>query len=127
MVYDTDLADRVRNCLPRTDLISERKMFGSLAFLYQNNMVCGIMEDGLMARVGPDYYEEALEKDFTHEMDLTGRPMKNIVIVSIDALDEPNELEFWITKCMSFVSSLPAKEKKIKAKKPKSKRKRAIL
>lgn len=124
MVYDKDLAVRVSSFLPKNGLVTERRMFGSLAYMYRNNMVCGIMQDGLMARVGPEYYEEALKKEFTSEMDLTGRPMKNIVLVSIDGLDEEEELKFWIGKCMDFVSTLPPKEKKEKKPKKETKTKK---
>ena len=130
MVYDKDLAERVARLLPRNGSISERRMFGSLAYMYQNNMVCGIREDGLMARVGPDYYNEALENDFTSEMNLTGRTMKNIVLVSIDGLDENETLKFWIDKCMNFVITLPPKiktEKPKKTKKTKTKTKKTVL
>lgn len=127
MVYDKDLAERVSRLLPKNGLITERRMFGSLAYMYQNNMVCGVMENGLLARVGPDYYSEALENEFTSEMDLTGRPMKNIVLVSIDGLEEDTELEFWIKKCLGFASSLPPKEKKVKKKTSKPRTKRSVL
>lgn len=119
MVYDKDLEDRVRNLLPKNELVSEKKMFGSLAFMYQNNMVCAVMEDGLMARVGPVYYNKALERDYVTEMNLTGRTMKNIVLVSIDGLEEEEELQFWLTKSLEFAKSLPPKEKKPKTEKKK--------
>ncbi len=126
MVYDKDLASRVLKLLPKNELVSERRMFGSLAFLYRNNMICGVMEDGLMARVGPSFYEDAMKMEFTSEMNLTGRTMKNIVLVSIDGLDEDSMLQFWIEKCMEFVSTLPPKIKKVKEKKKPSK-KRSVL
>ena len=122
MVYDEELANRVRNKLPDNGLITERRMFGSLAFMYQNNMVCAITEDSLMARVGPEYYEEALSLEFVNEMDFTGRTMKNIVVVSPDGIDEEKNLEFWINKCMSFASLLPPKIKPEKKRKSKSRR-----
>lgn len=124
MVYDQDLEARVRNLLPRNELISERKMFGSLAFMYQNNMVCGIMADGLLARIGPSFYEEALKNEYVSEMNLTGRIMKNIVLVSIDGLVEIEELKFWIDRCLDFAKTLPPKEKKQKPEGVKSQKKK---
>ena len=127
MVYDTDLAERVTKFLPQNGHISERRMFGSLAFLYQNNMICAIREDGLLARVGPDYYDEALQNEFTSEMNLTGRTMKNIVLVSIDGLDDNKSLQFWITKCLDFVTNLPPKIKTEKKRISKTKKTRSVL
>ena len=127
MVYDIELAERVTKFLPQNGLVSERRMFGSLAFLYQNNMICAIREDGLLARVGPDYYNEALQNEFTSEMNLTGRIMKNIVLVSIDGLEDNELLEFWITKCLDFVTNLPPKVKIEKKRISKTKKKRSVL
>ena len=123
MPHNKDLEVRVRNLLPNTTLLSERKMFGSLAFMYQNNMVCAVMEDGLLARIGPTFYEEALKVDFVSEMNLTGRIMKNIVLVSLDGLEEHEQLKFWIEKCLDFAKSLPPKVKKPKTEKKKTNRK----
>ncbi len=53
--------------------------------------------------------------------------MKNIVLVSIDGLEEDNELEFWIKKCIDFGSSMPPKEKKVKKRTSKPKTKRTVL
>ena len=127
MVYDNDLAIRIRNILPNNGLISERRMFGSLAFMYQNNMVCGVVEESLMARVGPTYYEEALNNEYTSEMDLTGRSMRNIVIISPDGLLENEDLAFWVNKCLDFCKSLPPKIKTEKKPRKKTNIKRKIL
>lgn len=80
-----------------------------------------------MARVGPDYYDEALQNEYTSEMNLTGRIMKNIVLVSIDGLVENEDLYFWVNKCLEFVKTLPPKEKTFKKKRSKSMKKRTVL
>ena len=56
MAFDEDLAERVREVLPDDVMarMTERKMFGGLAFMLDGNMVVGIMSDELMARLGPD-------------------------------------------------------------------------
>ena len=60
MAYDEALADLIRRALgPRPD-VSERKMFGGLAFLLDGKMFCGIVKDDLMVRVGPERYDAAL-------------------------------------------------------------------
>jgi len=51
-------------------------MFGGLAFMSRGYMFIGIVGDVLMARVGPDYYEQALLRSYVREMDFTGKPMK---------------------------------------------------
>jgi TfoX/Sxy family transcriptional regulator of competence genes len=50
VAYDQDLADRVRAVLP-AEAITERQMFGGLAFMLAGHMVCGIVNDNLMVRL----------------------------------------------------------------------------
>lgn len=60
MADDEALADRIRRAVgPRPD-VTEKKMFGGLAFLLGGKMFCGIVKDDLMVRVGPDRYDAAL-------------------------------------------------------------------
>jgi hypothetical protein len=76
MAYDEKLAGRVRSVLKGRRGVSEKKMFGGLCFLVRGNMACGIVDDELMVRVGPDAYEDALARTHCHEMDFTGRGLR---------------------------------------------------
>ena len=58
MAYDEKLADRVRDILAGDPALSERKMFGGLAFMLDGNMCCGIVGDRLMLRLGADLAEK---------------------------------------------------------------------
>ena len=78
MAYDESVAVRVRASLAGRSSINERKMFGGLAFVLSGNMCCCVTKHGLMVRVGPDAYEDALAKPHTGVMDLTGRPMRGM-------------------------------------------------
>ena len=60
MTYDEKLADRVRRVIARRERITEKKMFGGLAFLLGGRMCCGVLNDDLVVRVGPARYKEAL-------------------------------------------------------------------
>ena len=75
MAFDESLADRIRDVLVARAGVSERKMFGGIAFMIAGNMACGVIGDDLMVRLGPDA-EKALEEPHTRPMDFTGRPMK---------------------------------------------------
>ena len=59
MAYDEDLADRVREVLPRGEAVTERQMFGGLAFMLSGHMFCGVVKDTLMVRLGPDGADRA--------------------------------------------------------------------
>ncbi len=109
MAYDEQLAQRVRDALRRRRGISERKMFGGLAFLLNGNMCCGITGDDLMVRVGPDDYEDALAQPHARPMDFTGRPMTGLVYVAGSALTGDGALLPWIERGLEFARTLPPK------------------
>lgn len=110
MAYDKGLTQRIREQLQERPDVEEKKMFGGLCFMVSNHMCCGIMDDALLARVGPDRYDESLSKDHVTQMDFTGRPMKGFVVVEAAGLSSDSELAEWIITCLDFVKSLPPKK-----------------
>jgi len=62
MTYDENLAQRVRNIFGRQKVITEKKMFGGLAFMLRERMCCGIIEEKLVVRVGPEQHDSALSE-----------------------------------------------------------------
>ena len=60
MAYDEGLAQRIRESLRDQPDLSEIKMFGGIGFMAQGNMVCGVLNESLIVRVGPERYPEAL-------------------------------------------------------------------
>jgi hypothetical protein len=72
-------------------------------------MFCGVLQDSLMARVGPDNYEASLAKPHVRKMDFTGRPMKGYVYVDPQGIESDQDLEQWIDLCIEFVLTLPPK------------------
>ena len=65
MAYDERLASRLREALADADGISEQKMFGGLAVLLHGNMLCGVIGDELMSRLGPELADAALDEPNT--------------------------------------------------------------
>jgi hypothetical protein len=108
MAYDEDLAGRVRAVLPRGADVTERKMFGGLAFLLSGHMFAGIVGNELMVRLGYDAAQQALERDHVREMDFTGRPAKNMIFVEPAGLRGP-ALRNWVTAAADHARSLPPK------------------
>jgi TfoX/Sxy family transcriptional regulator of competence genes len=111
MAYDEDLADRAREVMPAGTEVTERKMFGGLAFLLQGHMFAGIVGSELMVRLGYEAAQRALERDHVREMDFTGRPMKNMIFVEPAGLRGP-ALERWITAAADYARMLPPKQPK---------------
>ena len=110
MAYDETMAYRLRAALAQQDGVTERKMFGGLAFMVNGHMCCGIGKGDLMVRVGPDQYEEALAQPHAREMDFTGRPMKGYVYVDPPGIESDEELQYWVDLCVGFVLTLPPKK-----------------
>lgn len=109
MAYDEGLAERIRELL-EDHRVTERRMFGGLAFLVRGHMTVGILKDDLMVRVGPDLYERALGEPHVRPMDFTGRAMKGLVFVSADGLEADGDLRRWVERGVAFAASLPPKE-----------------
>jgi TfoX/Sxy family transcriptional regulator of competence genes len=86
VAYDEDLADRVRAVLPPGAAVTERRMFGGLAFLLGGHMFCGVVKDTLMVRLGAEDADRAVDQPHVRPMDFTGRPMKSMVFVDPEGL-----------------------------------------
>jgi TfoX/Sxy family transcriptional regulator of competence genes len=109
MPYDNGLAQRVREILEEEPGFNEKKMFGGICFLLFGNMVCGIIKDDLIVRVGADNYIAALTLPHTRKFDLTGKALTGWVMVLSRALDSDEELSDWVQKAVKFVRTLPPK------------------
>jgi TfoX N-terminal domain len=102
-------AVRIRAALENASGLSERNMFGGVSFILHGNMCCGVIEDDLVVRVGPDAYEDALREPHTRPMDFTGRPLKGFVYVGPKGFTSETMLRRWIDRGIAFVRTLPGK------------------
>ncbi|MDX2094071.1 MAG: TfoX/Sxy family protein [Kofleriaceae bacterium] len=106
MAYDEKLAERIRRAVgPRPD-VTEKKMFGGLAFLFGGKMFVGIATDDLMVRVGPEHYKAALATAHVRPMDFTGRPMRGYVYVGPGGTRTQSMVKKWVDKAAAFVATL---------------------
>ena len=108
VAYDEKLADRVRDVLEEIEGVTERKMFGGLAFMVRGHMACGIAGDDLMLRLGAEGAERALERPHVRPMDFTGKPMTGMVYVSPEGL-KGSALRRFVGEATDFVAGLPPK------------------
>ena len=112
MAYDETLAQRIREALTGDPAITEKKMFGGIAFLRRGLMFVGISDSSLMARVGKANYADSLNRKHVREMDFTGKPMQGYVFVGVQGIKTDKQLRFWLERCGQFVATLPPKGKK---------------
>jgi TfoX/Sxy family transcriptional regulator of competence genes len=117
MAYDEHLADRVRTYLRQQGVRhEEKKMMGGLCFMLEGKMLAGIVNERLMARVGEEASNEALQKHGVHEMDFTGKPLKGYIFVEDTALDMDVDLAYWLDLCLAFNPKAKASSKRAKKK-----------
>jgi TfoX/Sxy family transcriptional regulator of competence genes len=109
MAFDEALAERVREALVGRAELSERRMFGGIAFMVAGNMAVGIVGDDLMVRLGPEDAERALAEPHVRPMDFTGRPSKGMVFVDSEGTAADEDLATWVDAGADYASSLPAK------------------
>ena len=109
MAYNEGLAQRVRVVLEGKSGLVEKKMFGGVCFLLCGNMACGILNENLIVRVGPEKYENALKLPHTRKFDITGKPMKGWVMVSAKGHNTDERLSYWVGQGVTFALTLTAK------------------
>src|SRR5690348_8167506 len=110
MPYDEELAARIRDLMARERGVSEKKMFGGLAFLVDGNMsVAASGQGGLLVRVDPDESDSLLSKPGVELMEMRGRSMAGWLRVEADAVRTKKQLVTWVGRGVAFARSLPAK------------------
>lgn len=112
MAYREDYAQVLRKALARTQGISERKMFGGLCFMMNGNMLCGVHQDGGMARVGKELEATALDFEGVDPLSFTGRKMGGMVELSVTAFEDSATLKAVLRLAKRYVKSLPTKPAK---------------
>jgi hypothetical protein len=115
MPYDAALAARIRARLKGRRGLSEKEMFGGLAFLRDQKMFVGLAKGESMARVGKEQHGRWAAKKGARPMDFNGRPMQGYLYVAPAGI-AGRALAAWVEHCWDFVGTV---EKKPKAKKKK--------
>ena len=112
MAYDEDLANRIRELVLSEPGVSEKRMFGGLAFLINGNMsVSASGQGGLLLRVDPTATDALLSKPHAHPFEMRGRPMQGWLRVDADGLQTKRQLERWVARGVAYARSLPGKTK----------------
>jgi TfoX/Sxy family transcriptional regulator of competence genes len=109
VAYDEELADRVRDLVSAHGEVSERKMFGGIAFMVGGNMAVGVLGDDLIVRLDRAEAEKALTEEGVREFDFTGRPAKGMVYVSPERTADDGSLAGWVEAGVGYAASLPTK------------------
>ncbi len=91
-----------------------KKMFGYSCAFVNGNMFVGLHEAGMILRLSEGQRAEFLQLKGAKQFEpLPGRVMREYVVVPKVLLDSPDRLRAWVEMSLTFVSSLPAKPKKV--------------
>lgn len=110
MAYDEELAERIREQLAG-HRVTEKRMFGGLAFLLGGNMsVAAASSGGLLVRVDPAEGDELAAQPGVTPMSMGGRaPMKGWLQVDAGVISDDDSLAGWVRRGVAYAGSLPAK------------------
>lgn len=110
MAYDEKLADRVRELLGSETGVTEKKMFGGLAFLIAGNMaVAASGQGGLLVRVDPEKSDKLVVTTNARPMEMRGRQMQGWLRLDSDDVRSRRQLARWVELGATYARSLPAK------------------
>jgi TfoX/Sxy family transcriptional regulator of competence genes len=110
MAYDEGLANRIRELVAGEPDVTEKRMFGGLAFLVGGSMsVAASGEGGLMVRIDPEDTDALLARPHARPFVMRGREMRGWLRVDPEGLRTKRQLAPWVTRGVAYARSLPAK------------------
>jgi TfoX/Sxy family transcriptional regulator of competence genes len=110
MAYDEDLADRIRELLSGEFKVTEKKMFGGLAFLVGGHMAISASgQGGVLVRVDPEQSDSLVASTNASEAVMRGRPMQGWLRVAPEHIRTKRQLAKWVQLGTTYASSLPPK------------------
>jgi TfoX/Sxy family transcriptional regulator of competence genes len=110
MAYDEDLANRVRELVLMEPGVTEKRMFGGLAFMIGGNMsVAASGQGGLLLRIDPAETDKLLRSEHARPFEMRGRAMQGWLHVDAKGLRTKRQLERWVARGVAYARSLPTK------------------
>jgi TfoX/Sxy family transcriptional regulator of competence genes len=110
VAYDEDLAERIRALIGSEQSLTEKKMFGGLAFLIGGNMaIAASGEGGILVRVDPQETDRLVSTSKAHIAEMRGRQMDGWLRVATEDVRTKPQLARWVTIGTAYARSLPPK------------------
>jgi TfoX/Sxy family transcriptional regulator of competence genes len=109
VAYSSELAEEIRFRIGEHPALTEKEMFGGIAFMVCGNMAVGVSGNELMVRVGKEAHDEAVALPGARIFDLSSRPMRGWIVVGQEGIATDTQLEEWIQRGISFAETLPPK------------------
>jgi TfoX/Sxy family transcriptional regulator of competence genes len=110
VAYDEDLANRIRELISGEAGLTEKKMFGGLAFLINGNMSVAVSgQGGLLLRVEPEQTDALAAKPYAAPFEMRGREMQGWLRVAAEGVKTKAQLERWVSRGVGYARTLPPK------------------
>ncbi|HET6623851.1 MAG TPA: TfoX/Sxy family protein [Gaiellaceae bacterium] len=110
MVYDVELAARIRELVAEEPGVTEQTMFGGLGFFVHGNMaVAASSQGGALVRVDPAESDAIVAGSSARPMEMRGRQMKGWLRLDVESLRTKRELAKWVALGTAYARSLPPK------------------
>jgi TfoX/Sxy family transcriptional regulator of competence genes len=112
MPYNQVLAERIQAKLANRPGIIGKKMFGGVGYMLKGNMVCGVIGEDLIVRVGIEQNEAVLSQPYTRPFlaPVGGKPMAGWILVSPEGWEDEQDLSRWVDQAYDFAQTLPEKK-----------------
>jgi hypothetical protein len=110
VAYDEDLANRIRELIASEPALTEKRMFGGLAFLIGGNMsVSASGQGGLLLRCDPAETDALVSEPHVARFEMRGRTMDGWLRVDTEGVRTKKQLERWVNQSVAYARSLPPK------------------
>ena len=110
MAYDEELADRIRDVVHGEPGLTEKRMFGGLAFLIDGKMaVSSSSKGGLLLRIDPTLTQSLVNEPHVGLFEMRGREMDGWLRVDAEVLETEEDLRRWVSHGVTYARSLPPK------------------
>ena len=109
MAMDQGLTDDLRAHLETLDGVVEQRMLGGVGFMWQGNLLCGVMGDELLVRVGKAAGESLIGEEGAHPMTMGGRSSRGWILVPMETRDRATRIATWVDRAVGHVETLPPK------------------
>jgi len=110
VAYDEALAERIRELVAGEPNLTEKKMFGGLAFLVGGNMaIAASGQGGVLVRCDPAESDDLVAKTDARPFEMRGREMQGWLRVDDADVRTKRQLDKWVKIGTAYARSLPVK------------------
>lgn len=109
---DADLASRVRASLAHLPNVTEKKMFGSIAFMVRGKMCVAARPERIMCRIDPSQHDAALKRKGCRTVVMKSREYRGYVHVDAESVRTPRALKYWVDLALSYNQALSSAKRR---------------